>query len=957
MMGKFFDFRFILPFVIFLANSPNVFSQVDTTYLFNPNAAYGPLDIRISKGSGHSYYIQENKTFSFRENNGIRTNSYLKMTAWDSNPYSQGNLREKINGLDQFVMNFRLLAPQNYNASFPDGYPLVVVMHGYLERGNCAEGNCYHGDKEYSPNKNLPPAPKIADHELLNNDYNLVHGGLNFLEAHQVSGSRLPNDPALPAKAFPGFVVFPQNLNGWDQSSSQDVIRLIRLLSKKYNIDENRIYINGISHGGHGAYEVLKRVPWMFAAAIMFSAADDASVISQKITAEISRIPLWIFQGGLDEKPTQTKTESYIKAFRKAGANVRYTLYPQLGHGTWNKAFDEPDFFSWILAQNRMKLHAFAGNATVCKTSGSGTLLTLPQGFTSYQWEYQGVIINNQNSNSYAASQAGIYRGRFLTTEASSSQWSRWSDPIDLKEKNPPAAEIKQIGTLLLKDLNGNPNARLEASGNFPYYYWYKNGALLSLESNEEDTIQGVIMKSNLGNGAYSLKVADYDNCKSVESNVKKIIFNDEAPLSMAAAADFKAIAISPSEILLTWAETNSNESGFEIWRKKQDHNATFSPWEMAALTGQNAVSYTDKNLSPSSTYHYKIRAINASERSAYNPEGANTIIAITSADRELPSAPGNLSATQEGVNSIRLKWSPSVDNSSIREYVIFYNDDSIHTNARETTHLLKDLKVNTVYSFEVRAVDQGANLGPPSNQARANTFLSGLYFEHSTGAWENLKDIDWSIAEFTGMINNFTLLPKTQQDFFNFRFDGFLNITKDGIYQFRITSDDGSSLSLNDTLLIENDGIHNINTVTSPVQLLNAGPLRITVKYFDFVKTDTLLIEYKGPDSNKEWVKIPEHVLTSNIITATESNEDREFAFSVYPNPITDYSIKLHLQSKQQNPVSILIVDPAGRKVYEKVMDFKENIEITSSNLQSGMYIISLRQGSSILNKKIIVR
>lgn len=952
--------KFVLVCAIpFLAFNHYIYSQIDTTLLYKPNTPYGALDIRLSKGSGHSYYLEENKTFSFRENNEGRTNSYLKMTAWDSSPYGQGNMRERNDSSDQFVMNYRLLVPQNYDASYVGGYPLVVVMHGFLERGNCAESNCYHADNKYAPNENLPPAPTAGDHELLNNDYNLVHGGSNYLEAHEISGSRLPNDPILPSKAFPGFVVFPQNLNGWDQSSSQDVIRLIRLLSKKYNIDENRIYINGISHGGHGVYEVLKRAPWMFAAAVMFSAADDASVISQKMTGEIARIPIWLFQGALDANPTQSKTEGYIKAFRKAGANVRYKLYPQLGHGTWNKAFDEPDFFSWMLGQNRTNIHVFAGNASICKTAGNGALLTLPNGFKSYAWEYNGIVIASSNSNTYSAYQPGNYRGRFLVTGyATEPQWSNWSAALNLKEQNPEAAEIKQIGTLLLRDLNGNPDAHLEAVGNFAYYYWYKDGALINLESNEDDTIKEAMLKPNLGNGVYSLKVAGYDNCKSPKSISKQIIFNDEALFSLASPSDFKAKALSPSEISLTWSETTNDESGFEIWRKRHDQDANFSPWEMATLAGANVRSFTDKNLSPSSKYQYKIRAINNSERSAYTPEGVNDLIVITAPDTELPSAPRDLSAGPAGVKSIRLKWMPSIDNSSIREYVIFYNDDSLHTSSSDTTYLMRELDINTVYSFEVSAVDQGGNLSLASNLAQANTFLTGLYYEHSTGAWNNLNEIDWSIAEFSGTVSDFTLAPKTQEDFFNFMFDGFLSIAKEGVYQFRVSSDDGSSLSLNDSLLIENDGIHNFNTVTSPIQLLIAGPQRITVRYFDYVKFDALLIEYKGPDSNNEWVKIPAEALASNIITSTKNIENSEFDFSIYPNPTTQNRINIQLQSKLHDPVSIVIIDPAGRKLYENISDFKDNIEVTPSvYIENGMYIILIRQGTSMLNKKIIIR
>ncbi len=43
-------------------------------------------------------------------------------------------------------------------------------------------------------------------------------------------------------------------------------------------------------------------------------------------------------------------------AYRKLtslGAKVEYTEYPGAGHGVWNMAFSEPDFFSWLFRQHR----------------------------------------------------------------------------------------------------------------------------------------------------------------------------------------------------------------------------------------------------------------------------------------------------------------------------------------------------------------------------------------------------------------------------------------------------------------------------------------------------------------------------------------------------------------------------------------------------------------------------
>ena len=934
-----------------------VYSQVDSTLLYNTNTPFGALDIRLSRGKGHSYYLQQDTTFSFRQNADGPTNTYRKMTAWDSSPYLQGNMREGNELKDRFVMNYRLLPPQAYQENFDRGYPLVIVMHGFLERGNCAENNCYFSNKNFSPNENVPPAPTASDHVLLNNDYNLIHAGLDYLEARNANGERLPDDLNTPSGAFPGFVLFPQNLNGWDEAAAQDVIRLIRLVSKKYNIDGNRIYINGISHGGHGAYEILKRAPWMFAAAVMFSSADDAAVIKQDMAKTISHIPLWIFQGGLDARPSQRQTEDYIKAFRKAGAKVRYTLYPNLSHGTWNKALDEPDFFSWLLTQQRNTIHANGGTANICSSGDEGVMLSLPKGFKNYEWEYNGSLISGTGTNTYLAKLPGAYRGRFSKDNLDpEKQWSDWSNTLQVTKSPINIPEIKQIGTLLLPDLNNNPNARLQAQGDFPYYHWYKDGKPLS---GVTDTTKDITIAQVMGGGAYSLRVAGFDGCRSPESAVKVLVFKNKAPLTLAPPVDFIAVATSPSEISLQWTDASEAETGFEIWRRIQEPAGSFSSWVMAALTPQDAFSFQDKDLIPASVYHYKIRAINETARSNYTPEAEQNVIVSTPKDVTLPSAPMDLTASQAGVNKIRLMWEPSDDNSSVREYIIFYEEDTLHTNSPDTTFILNGLKNNKDYSFSVKAVDQADNISLSSNLAQANTYLIGLYYEHSTGAWDNISMIDWSMAEFTGTVTDFTLAPKTQEDFFNFMFDGFLSIEKGGVYQFRLTSDDGSLLSLNDSLMISNDGIHNINTVTSPVQVLDSGAHRITLKYFDYVLSDTLLVEYKGPDSNGEWAKIPPEVLVSSLLTATGQKEHPagEFNFSMYPNPVRQDRMHIQMFSASTEPVSFVMRNATGAVVYENIMDYDPDLDINlPDNIAPGLYIVSVSQASHSLNKRAII-
>ena len=150
----------------------SAFGQVDTTLIYNNSMPYGSLDIRLARSSTQYYYLQENVTYSFRESQpGVKTNTYRDMTAWDSSPFKQGNLREKTNTADNFVLNYRYLVPQGYNPNYAPGYPLIVVFHGLGERSNCWNRDCYHADATYSPVTNNPPAPTDTLSQLLNNDH------------------------------------------------------------------------------------------------------------------------------------------------------------------------------------------------------------------------------------------------------------------------------------------------------------------------------------------------------------------------------------------------------------------------------------------------------------------------------------------------------------------------------------------------------------------------------------------------------------------------------------------------------------------------------------------------------------------------------------------------------------------------------------------------------------------
>lgn len=961
-----------------------LWGQVDTSFVYNATTPYGILDIRLAKSATRYYYLQEDVTFSYREiSPGVKTKTFRDLTGWDSSPYAQGNLREKNGFADYFVMNYRLLFPVSYNASYSEGYPMIVMLHGAGESGNCWDTNCYWADRTYNPNTNSPAAPTTSAHSLLNNDHNLSHGGQPHLVARNLAGARLPNDPTMPERAFPGFVLFGQNLNGWDLGATQDLIRLVRLVSKKYNVDPNRIYIHGLSNGGAAVYEAIKRAPWLFSAALPMSAVGDGNIISKNVISYVAQIPVWTFQGGQDTNPTPAKTLNYVTKFRAAGMDVRHSVYPNLGHGTWNTAYSEPDFFSWMLSKNKSNLHVPFGIPAICGTTGQGVELSLSAGFRAYQWQRDGQIIAGATSNSYTANVAGVYRARLSRVpNPSESDWNQWSNPVEVTHSEPAKPVIEVAGTQFMRGPDNNTTYNTVFLKSTPHdkYYWYKNGALVNIpNTNLDDTTQVYRINAiaTSGNGAFTVQTRGNDQCPSPVSDPVNLYFANSGPFlaDTNIPSNFAGTATSSSSVKLTWTDQSSIETGYEIWRRKPG-----GIFMLAGKTGPNATTFDDTGVEPAVAYQYKIRGFNATGRTKYAPgDHVNTnLIVNTQSDNEAPTMPSNLVVTANTTSLISLSWTASTDNSGIRRYHVNYGNSTILTPTNATTFTISGLPANTAYHISVVAEDLNGNLSAASPSVVGSTFVTGLTYNHSTGAWTSLNQINtWTNPEFWGTVPNFTLAPRTQEDYFNFEFTGYLYINSGGNYSFQTISDDGSRLWINGQLLVENDGTHGNRTRTSPEVSLSSGAQEIQVRYFEYTGGQSLTVQYKGPDTGGSWVNIPNSALKSGSsmpvpngatgasqygsIVVLEEPGKQPFNLRLYPNPSTSDNIFVNLEPESDSPVEINLVNLVGKSYFRQTVqpaDVRNGVQIRpQSSLTNGIYVVIVNQGSKLAKEKIVIR
>lgn len=88
------------------------------------------------------------------------------------------------------------------------------------------------------------------------------------------------------------------------------------------------------------------------------------------------------------------------------------------------------------------------------------------------------------------------------------------------------------------------------------------------------------------------------------------------------------------------------------------------------------------------------------------------------------------------------------------------------------------------------------------------------------------------------------------------------LSVSSAGNYEFRLTSDDGSRLVIDDAEVIDNDGLHGAESKEGTVAL-EAGFHDLRVEYFDNTNDNILRLEWRPPGTT-DFVVVPESVLST---------------------------------------------------------------------------------------------
>jgi len=170
---------------------------------------------------------------------------------------------------------------------------------------------------------------------------------------------------------YPAIVIFPQAPEDslWVGTTARMAMAALSKTMEEFQTDAGRVYLTGLSMGGNGTWYLAYRNPALFAAVVpvcgwvtpfkrQYQISETVVPASEKAPFEVlatrlARVPIWIFHGEADVSVPVDESRQAAAALTAAGAAVKYTELPGVGHNSWDAAYGSLKFTTCLFQQKQ----------------------------------------------------------------------------------------------------------------------------------------------------------------------------------------------------------------------------------------------------------------------------------------------------------------------------------------------------------------------------------------------------------------------------------------------------------------------------------------------------------------------------------------------------------------------------------------------------------------------------
>jgi pimeloyl-ACP methyl ester carboxylesterase len=146
---------------------------------------------------------------------------------------------------------------------------------------------------------------------------------------------------------------FARGTMGYQGIPEKDVLDVLADVKNRFSIDEDRVYLTGLSMGGGGTLWIGLTRPDLWAAIVPVCPAAPPGTID--LAPNALNVPVKIFQGALDPVVKADDVRRFHAALVDAGVASEYVEFPNVRHNAWDPAYRDGAVFEWFAKHRRVR--------------------------------------------------------------------------------------------------------------------------------------------------------------------------------------------------------------------------------------------------------------------------------------------------------------------------------------------------------------------------------------------------------------------------------------------------------------------------------------------------------------------------------------------------------------------------------------------------------------------------